>query len=128
MANYVLDKGYVLSNGGAAQSIYRFMELVDQNSVKQQDTAGALSVGVVQQRVDAEHSATGNVQVDVRILGITKVEASAAIALMAEVTSAADGRAVTAATAQRVLGVALSPAAGAGEWIDVLLVPAGRAA
>jgi hypothetical protein len=121
--NYVLDKGFRLSNGGAAQGIYRFVKLVDENSVTEVNGITNKAIGVVQERIDAADSATGNVQVGVRILGITKIEAAAAIALGANVAPSANGRAQTAATTQFVHGIAMQPAAAAGEWIDVLLVP-----
>jgi hypothetical protein len=120
--NYVLDKGFNLSNGGAAQSIYRFMKFnADENKVIQASAITDKCIGVCQQRVDAADSATGNVQVDVRMMGISKVEASAAIALGAEVAPTADGRAQTAATTQFRHGVALQAATGAGQWIDVFI-------
>lgn len=126
--NYVLDKGFRLSNGGAAQSIYRFMKLVDENSVTQAAAITDKCIGVTQMRVDADESATGNVTLDIRILGITKVEAAAAIALGANVAPSANGRAQTAASTQFVHGIALQPAAAAGELIDVLLTPPSGAA
>jgi hypothetical protein len=125
--NYVLDKGYTLSNAGAAQSIYRFMKFATtENSVLQSTVATAIPLGVCQQRVDAADSVTGNVQVDVRLLGISKVEAGAAVALGAEVSSDTTGRAITAVTGARVAGIAFQAAGAAGEWIDVLLTPAAR--
>jgi hypothetical protein len=126
--NYVLDKGYNLLNSGAAQSIYRFMKFAStENSVLQQTASNLYSIGVCQQRVEAVDSATGNVQVEVRILGISKVEAGAAVALGAEVMSDTTGRAITAATTgNAVVGRALQAATAAGEWIDVLLTPGAR--
>jgi hypothetical protein len=126
--NYVLDKGYNLSNSGAAQTIYRFMKFAaTENTVLQQTASNLFSIGVCQQRIEAVDSATGNVQVDVRILGISKVEAGAAVALGAEVMSDTTGRAITAATTgNAVVGRALQAAVGAGEWIDVLLTPGAR--
>jgi hypothetical protein len=122
--NYVLDKGFALSNGGAAQSIYRFMKFVTENSVTEVNGITNKAIGVCQQRIDAADSATGNVQVPVRILGITKVEAAAAIALGALVAPSANGRAQTAVATQFTHGIAMQAAAAAGEWIDVLLTPA----
>jgi hypothetical protein len=123
--NYVLDKGYNLLNSGAAQNIYRFMKFAStENSVLQAAASTDRPVGVCQQRIEAVDSATSNVQVDVRILGISKVEAGAAVALGARVMSDATGRAITAATATNIpCGIAFQAATGAGEWIDVLLTP-----
>lgn len=123
--NYVLDKGFTLTNSGAAQSIYRFMKFVGENAVLQQTAATIFTVGVCQDRIDAADSATGNVQVNVRILGISKVEAGVNnITLGARVMSDGTGRAIVAATTGNFpVGIALQPSAAVGEWIDVLLVP-----
>lgn len=53
--------------------------------------------------------------------GILMVEASAAIACNANISSAAAGKAVTAGSGA-VLGVALTAAAAAGELVAVLLI------
>src|SRR3954471_13103764 len=116
--NYVLDKGYTLSNSGAAQSIYRFMKFAaDENKVTQVSAITDQAIGVCQQRVDAADSATGNVQVDVRILGISKVESGSAnagvIALGAAVAPAADGRAQVAASTQFTAGIAFQASTAA---------------
>jgi hypothetical protein len=120
--NYVLDKGFNLSNAGAAQSIYRFVKFAaDENKVTQATAITDQCVGVCQQRVEAVDSVTGNVQVDVRIMGISKVESAGVIALGARVAPATDGRAQTAVSTQFVHGIAWQAATAAGQWIDVLL-------
>jgi len=126
--NYVLDKGYNLSNSSAAQSIYRFMKLAaDENKVVQCSAVTDKPLGVTQQRIDAADSATGNVQVPVRILGISKVEVGAAnagvVGLMAFVATDASGCAQVAAATQYAMGIALQASTAAGQWIDVLLLP-----
>jgi hypothetical protein len=122
--NYVLDKGFNLSNSGAAQSIYRFMKFAGgENLVVQASAITDICIGVSQMRVDAADSASGNVQVDVRILGISKVEAAAAISLGAFVAPTATGLAQTAVSTQFRHGIAMQAATGAGQWIDVLLTP-----
>jgi len=122
--NYVLDKGFNLSNSGAAQSIYRFVKFnADENKVIECSAVTDKAIGVCQQRVDAADSATGNVQVDVRIFGITKVEAAGNISLMDSVAPSANGRAQTAVATQFAMGIALQASTGAGQWIDVLLLP-----
>jgi hypothetical protein len=127
--NYVLDKGFNLSNAGAAQAIYRFMKFATETTVLQQTAATIFTVGVCQDRIEAADSATGNAQVNVRMLGISKVEVGVftGIVLGAEIMTDASGRALLAATAgNKVVGIALQPAAANGEWIDVLLTPNGR--
>jgi hypothetical protein len=94
-----------------------------ENSVVQASAITNKAVGVVQQRVDAADSATGNVQVDVRILGISKVEAAGVIALGALVAPSLNGRAQTAVSTQFAHGIAFQAATAAGQWIDVLLAP-----
>jgi hypothetical protein len=123
--NYGLEKGYTLSNAGALQAIYRFVKFAStENSVLQQTAATIFTVGVTQNRIDATDSATGNAQISVRLLGISKVEAGAVVALGARVMTDSTGRAITAATTGNFpVGVALQAAAAAGEWIDVLLTP-----
>jgi len=127
--NYVLDKGYNLSNSGAVQDIYRFVKFnADENKVTQATAITDKCVGVVQQRVDAADSATGNVQVDVRILGITKIEAAGSISLGALVAPSLNGRAQTAVSTQFAHGIAFQASTGAGQMIDVLLTPPSGAA
>lgn len=125
--NYVLDKGYTLSNSGAAQTIYRFMKFAgNENQVTQATAITDKCIGVTQSRIDASDSATGNAQVDVRILGISKVESGAAVALMDFIGTDASGRAQTAVATQYAMGIALQAATAAGQWIDVLLLPYAR--
>jgi ABC-type transporter Mla MlaB component len=122
--NYVLDKGYTLSNAGAAQSIYRFVKFAaDENKVVEVSAITDKAIGVCQQRVDAADSATGNVQVDVRLMGISKVEAAGVIALMDFVAPSANGRAQVAVSTQYAMGIAFQAATAAGQWIDVFLLP-----
>jgi len=129
--NYVLDKGFNLLNSGAAQSIYRFMKFAStENSVIQTAAITDKAIGVTQQRVDAADSVTNNVQVDIRILGISKVEVGAAnagvIALGAYVAPDALGCAQVAAATQFPAGIAMQAGSAAGQWIDVLLLPGAR--
>jgi hypothetical protein len=126
-ANFILDKGYILE-GSTAYTAFRFVAAgATDTSVTSTIAAGALALGVIQEDVDAAKVATGKVAADVRILGISKVTAGAAVTLWAEVVTDTSGRAVNAATStHRVLGRALQSAAAAGDIIDVLLVPCGR--
>lgn len=120
--NYGLGKGYI-----AQTAISRFFA-VKGGTLDETCTAvtGATDniVGIAQQDVVA---ADVNKQaIDVRSQGISKMVASAAIAKDAPVALSANGRAVTAGAAgSRVVGIARSAAAAAGDWLDVELVPAG---
>lgn len=74
----------------------------------------ALAVGVTD--LDCNNGAMATVH----IYGIIAVEASAAIAAGAKVSSAANGQAKTAVSGE-VLGIALSSASGSGDIIKVLI-------
>jgi len=76
-------------------------------------TGGPL--GILQDAVTSGHSAA------VRLLGISKVYSSAAIAVGAQITSSTAGTAVTATSGGYILGTALTASTAAGELIDVLL-------
>jgi len=124
--NYVLDKG-MKASGVAAYTAGR---LVKQTANPQE--IGPTTVitdrvfGVVMENVDAARVATGKVFLDIRVLGIARVEASAAIAVGARVMpeAAATSRAATIAGATAVsFGIALTAAVNPGDFIDVLLTP-----
>lgn len=68
-------------------------------------------------------AAAAGEKIPVDVLGTTIVEAGAAIAAGATLETDATGRAVTWATAGGKVGIALEAAAGAGEFIEVLLIP-----
>lgn len=65
--------------------------------------------------------ATDKIAVDV--LGTAVLEAGAAVAAGATVKSDSTGRAITWVTSGAKVGVALGAAGGAGELIEVLLIP-----
>lgn len=73
--------------------------------------------------VAALASAASGDKIPVTVLGTEVVEAGAAIAAGATVKSDASGRAITWATSGAKVGVALEAAGGAGEFIEVLLIP-----
>jgi hypothetical protein len=126
MANFVLDKGYIVE-GTAAAVAFRFVAMgATETACDLTPTAGQLVLGVIMENIDAAKVTTGKATANVRVLGIAPVTASAAITLGAEVATGTDGRAATAATTNRVAGVALQAAAAAGDIINVLLTPAGR--
>jgi hypothetical protein len=123
--NYVLDKG-MHASGSAAYVAGHFVKLTA-NVQEVAMTAGITDVafGVVMENVDATKVTTGKVTLAVRVLGIARVEASAAIAIGNKVApeAAATGRAKLAATTQTPAGIALTAATAAGDYIDVLLTP-----
>lgn len=102
------------SNNSGLQ--YRFVKVTGEHECGLATAATDNVVGVLQNKPQGVgHAAT------VGVFGVSKVEASAAIAAGATVTSTANGRAVTTSTAADVMGIALHSAAAAGELIPVLL-------
>jgi hypothetical protein len=125
--NYVLDKGFVATGSTA----YAQGELVtasgDGTKCARATGAGARVLGVCQESVDATRVTTGKVVLDVRLLGISRVLAGAAVAVGDRVTNDATARAVAVAASlglKESFGVALTASTAAGQFIDVLLTPA----
>jgi len=135
--NYVMDKGFIadVAIGSAATGpdlatsydYFLFVKVISgsQDHVTLATAANDPIIGVSQMRVLTADA--GSIVADVRIEGISKVVAGAAVAIGAPVTSNASGRAVTATTGQRGAGVALQTAAANGDLIDVQLTPGGQA-
>jgi hypothetical protein len=121
--HYILNKGFVANE---ALTQFRFVKGgAGTRNVDACDTQGELALGVCQEDVSAADATNGRVT-NVALLGVTLVEAGAAITQYAEVTTEDDGTAMAAVSGDRVLGIALDAAGGAAEWIAVLLTPAGR--
>lgn len=118
--NFVLDKGYTPTT---AVGQFRAVAYVtsDKQAVTLQTTAGALCVGICQEEVPVGD--TPKRVVDIRMAGISRAVASAAVAVGAKVASTVDGRMATATTGQQVVGIATTGAGIAGDHFDVLLTP-----
>jgi hypothetical protein len=90
-------------------------------------TLGESVLGVVQHTVAAADA--GKQVANVRLFGITKIEAGAALAADVPVRTSATGTAVaiagTATAREPIIGRTLTAASGAGEWIDVFLYGPG---
>ena len=126
MSNFVLDKGFTLlstynSSAVAGALAKRFVKLVSNQTVDLNVLATTRSIGVLMENVDQAKIATGKVVADVRLMGIARVVAGAAFAVGVEVGSDTTGRAITAVSTNYILGVALWPAANAGDEVDILL-------
>lgn len=123
--NGILDKGFVADT---AIPLYHAARLVDTEHISLANVAGGVVLGICQEEIDATDVDRGRV-VRVRVMGISRGVAGAAIALNDRLTVAADGRLVPAAPAAganaNIVGIALSPATVAGAWVDVLLTPGG---
>jgi hypothetical protein len=95
-------------------------------------TAAQFPVGVYQDTPDAADVLTGKLITDIRMMGITRMLAGAAIVIGQPLTVDATGRAITMTTGAGApaagksrwqLGIALTPAAAANAWLNVLLTP-----
>lgn len=123
MANSVLDKGYRVTT---AIAIFRcVMPVTDDWSVKQADSAGAAVLGICQETVDATDGTNAKRIVNIRLEGVSKAVAGAAIANGAPVMTTNVGKVITATSTNKIVGYARSTAAADGDWIDVELVGKG---
>lgn len=119
--NYLQDKGY---NAAAAITKFRAVKFSAEETVTPVTAATDVIAGVAQVGVSAAELARGK-GVAVRQEGATEWECSAAIAVGALVTMAADGRCKTAATGERYQGVCEEATANAGDRARVKLNPNG---
>jgi Uncharacterized conserved protein (DUF2190) len=124
--NYGLDKGFIIDTGNAV-AYGLFVILGSDNKHVALAGAGALAIGVAQETLDATKIATAKATVEVRIQGMTRAVAGVNnITRGARLVTDSSGRAVLASASvgqQNVVGVAFSPSASVGDWIDVLLTP-----
>jgi hypothetical protein len=122
--NYVLDKGFIID---AAAGMFTAQKLT---AVKEHATlagVGEQVIGILQETVSAADAATGRTAA-VRIDGIARCLASAAVAVGARLVCAANGKMVTATTGanQNQVGIAMTAAAADNDHFDVLLTPGVR--
>ena len=121
--NFVLDKGY---RAAGALTKFRAVKMSAPETVTPVTAITDNIAGVVQFGVSAAELAKGKGAL-VRVEGITEMEASAAVAVGAAVSAGTDGRAKTAATGERVIGVCVGhPATNAGDRCSVRLTTAGH--
>jgi hypothetical protein len=122
--NFVLDKGF---NAAAAITKFRAVKLTTAGETVTPVTGvGDVVIGVAQFGVTAGEITKGK-GASVRMMGVTEMEASEAIAIGDIVVLASDGRAATTPTAgDRVLGICLEAAGAAGERCTVFLGLPGR--
>jgi hypothetical protein len=133
--NFVLDKGFKVA---AAAANVAFGRLCKFNAAEDGDVvttsaapaapavAADYIVGVYQETIDAAKITTGKAVVGVRVMGVSRVVAGAAIAKGTPFTSDATGRAIPipAGTTNRwQAGIAWTAATNAGDVIDALLTP-----
>lgn len=128
-STFQMDKGAIVESTYGAVTKFRFVKMgtTSVQHIAPNILSSTLTVGVVQDDVDAAKVATGKATVNVRMGGISKVVAGAAVTAGTEVMSDTVGRAITAATAtNRVQGIAMTGAAAAGDIIDVWLSGAAQ--
>lgn len=112
--SYSFRPAHILSiKSAGAISAHRFVTATGAQAGADANTFG----------VSLASAAGAGEQVPVIVLGTATVEAGAAISAGATVKSDASGRAIPWATAGAKVGIALEAAAGAGEMIEVFLVP-----
>lgn len=116
--NYIQDKGY---NAAAAITKFRAVKFSAEETVTPVTAATDVIAGVAQVAVSAAEILKGK-GVQVRRMGATEWECSAAINIGAMVAMAADGRCKTAAAGERVVGVCDEPTLNAGERARVTMI------
>lgn len=134
--NYVLDKGH-LATGATAYAVGEIVTPIAGsgtlstvlNSIQRATAANANIQYVVMEDLDTTRLATGKAVLDCRLMGIARVLTGAAVTKGTRVGNDTTARAVTVAQAgagvvpKVVLGIALTDATAAGQFIDVLLTP-----
>lgn len=122
--NFVLDKGYQPTG-----AVRQFRAVTASTSNKEQcaeaTSAGARVLGICQEEVTAGNATNGRVA-SIRIMGISRCIAAAALAIDVPVRVDNQGRvqAMAATTAnQNQVGITRTASANAGDHIDVQLTP-----
>ncbi len=121
--NYVLDLPFQIA---VAVTKYQAVKLTANDQECTPVTAlGEAILGIAMETASAQDATDGR-HISVAVMGTAVWEADAAVAIGDVLRTSADGQAaqLAAATAdQNVVGIALTAAANAGEWITVLLTP-----
>jgi hypothetical protein len=134
--DHILDKG-ALATGATAYTFGELLVLAAGSTLQPFQVARATAsaalqiIGVCQENLEVAKLTTGKAYINVRILGISRVIAGAAITAGAMVGPSASQaaraagvtRAIAGAQPAPVFGVALNAAAANGDYIDVLLTP-----
>lgn len=119
--NFGLDKGYQPTG-----AVRQFRVVVRSTTNKEQcaeaSAAGAAPLGVCQEEITADDASRGRVA-DIRIQGISRCIASAALGIGVKVAATNDGRVAAAVATNNVLGITQTASGAAGDHIDVLLTP-----
>jgi hypothetical protein len=126
-ANFVLDKPYLWTpnNNSLQPGQFTAVQLTALDTVKMIDTLGNPPIGVCQELIQTTAFDATRV-IDIRVIGQSKVVAGVNdVTVGAVLVSDTQGRAILASAQSAgqypMLGIALSPSAAVGDWIDVLL-------
>ena len=105
----------------------RFVKLSATGKAENCDTAGESAIGIA---VDSStnKSSRAITVVDLQGGGVAEVAVGGAVAIGDNLATDGDGKAVEATTGQRILGVAKSAGAAAGDIIQIILGYTGRVA
>lgn len=125
--NFVLDKGYVVA--AAATGVDFGLGVMFNDAAGKQvklPTGGAVfCVGVAQETIDDAKIATGKAVVNVRMMGISRAIAGAAITVGQPLMVTAAGKFIPATATNFVVGYALTPAAADNDHFNLFLQQGG---
>lgn len=127
--NFVIDKGFLVAAAATGVDFGLAVMFNDTAGKQVKLTTGptVFCVGVAQDTIDDAKIATGKAVVNVRMLGITRAVAGAAITVGSPVMVQASGKFITATTAgtNQVAGYALTPTGADGDHFNLFIIPAG---
>lgn len=123
--NFVLDSGF--DSNGVAITKFRVVKLTAAEQVGQATAITDVAIGVSQFGCTVAEVARGK-GVSVRLMGVSEVEASAAIAVGQQCTLETTGRVspLVGASGKRIVGICVGhPSTNAGDRIAMLFLPGG---
>lgn len=121
-SNDVMTKGYNLS---ASVVKFRAVKMTAAETVGPVAAITDVFIGVVQNTATLTDFTDKGIGAQVRVMGASLMEAAGAIAVGALVTINASGQAKTGAAGERVIGVCVEAASGAGKYARVQLTVPG---
>jgi hypothetical protein len=125
MANYGLDKGYIVNTG---QTVTKGVACIVSGANNTVSTAGANAIvlGIYQETLDAAKVATGKATVGVRLTGVAHCVAGAGVTRNTRVKTDSNGKITpfvgTAGTVENCVGIVLETGS-TGDIVEVLLTP-----
>lgn len=127
-SGYVLDKAFPVNPAYTGGSVTRFRCVsLGSSGINLNASAATVTVGIVQEEIDATKVATGKAVADVRVSGVSRAFVGAAgVTLGNRVTAGANGGVVATAAGNIVVGIVVGAPTGAidiGDIVDVLLTP-----